>query len=146
MPKNRHLHPILAMLLACIFLLQGCRPSSSEVASRCSAPCPPHEAFGKAAWRDCFGVEVGNEPSLPDDLARILEAQCPFLLNNESAPRRVLDNHMLVLIPATVDGVPFTLTKLGELAQRHFPRNKDGYHFYDEAIKTQAGNQAPESS
>jgi hypothetical protein len=49
----------------------------------------------------------------------------------------------LVLIPATVDGVPFTLNLLGELVQR--PRNgghSTKYRFYGDLVETQIGGES----
>src|SRR5205085_8013395 len=38
---------------------------------------PPSSAFGKAKWETYFG-EVGEEPSLPPYLYKILASPCPF--------------------------------------------------------------------
>ena len=64
-------------------------------------PLPP-EAFGAAAWKEYFSVEVNEEPPLPDDIEDILNAEAPFLLEGETERQRVRDNHLLVLIPAKV--------------------------------------------
>ena len=70
------------------------------------------EAFGAEAWWQYFG-EVGEEPFLPDNIAEIWNGPCPFWQR-----RKVKDTHLLVLIPATVNGAPFSLNLLGELVQR----------------------------
>jgi len=85
-------------------------------------------AFGADAWQVSFGVDVGEEPDLPPDIDAILDAKCPFTLVDENTERRVRDNHVLVLIPAAVDGEKFTLRKLGELTKKYFPDSKDGYN------------------
>ena len=78
-----------------------------------------HRAFGRAAWKEYFGVDVGKEPKLPADIEAILDKQAPFKLEDESTPQRVRDNHLLTLIPGTVDGEAFTLDKLGALLLRN---------------------------
>jgi hypothetical protein len=53
----------------------------------------------------------------------------------------------LVLIPATVGGVPFTLNQLGELIKR--PKNgghKTKYSYYSERVKAQFGEESPPRS
>jgi hypothetical protein len=90
--------------------------------------------FGRAEWRQYFG-EVGAAPPLPADMATILDGTCPFWPN-----KKVRDTHLLVLIPATVDGVPFTLNLLGELIQR--PKNgghRTEYSNYSEYTKSRIG-------
>ena len=91
-------------------------------------------AFGAKEWQRYFG-EVGPAPDLPSDIDAILGAPCPFWGGST-----VRDTHLLVLIPATVDGVPFTLSLLGDLIRR--PKN-DGYEttyrFYHNKVKSQIG-------
>ena len=52
----------------------------------------------------------------------------------------------MVLIPSQIDGEPFTLTKLGELAKRYFPNQESGYRHYASDVQSQFGNQAPVES
>jgi len=80
-------------------------------------------AFGASDWKKYFKVDVGKEPPLPPNIEEILNAEALFLLEDERAKRRVRDNHLLTLLPAQVDGEPFTLDKLGSLIQPHFPDN-----------------------
>ena len=68
-------------------------------------------AFGKTDWEKYFG-EIGEEPLLPKNVKRILNKSCPFWPN-----KKVKETHLLVLIPNTVNGQPFTLSFLGELIQ-----------------------------
>ena len=73
------------------------------------------EAFGAQAWKDYFGVDVGVEPPLPESALKVWNGECPYLLEDEASLQRVKDNHLLTLIPGTVNGQPFTLDKLGDL-------------------------------
>jgi hypothetical protein len=103
-----------------------------------SVPAP---VFGEKEWRQYFG-EVGVEPSLPSNIGDILSSTCPFWPG-----KSVKDTHLLVLIPATVDGKPFSLNLLGELIQHprgggHSTQNRN----YDSDLKQQFGNQWPVSS
>jgi hypothetical protein len=80
----------------------------------CSAPSralslQTPSVFGSHEWSRYFG-EVGAPPSLPPDIDTILHSDCPFW-----PERAVKDTHLLVLIPATVDGKAFSLNLLGEL-------------------------------
>ncbi len=68
-------------------------------------------AFGREAWARYLG-NTGAEPSLPPDIDTILHGKCPFWPDN-----RVRDTHLLVLIPATVCGRPFTLDLLENLTK-----------------------------
>jgi len=69
-------------------------------------------AFGKAKWETYFG-DIGEEPPLPPDIHEILAGRCPF-----DSKKTVRETHMLVLVPATVGGVPLTLNLLGELLKK----------------------------
>ena len=95
-------------------------------------------ALGEAEWKHYFG-DVGSAPPLPSDMAAILDGPCPFWPD-----QLVKDTHLLVLIPATVGGVPFTLNLLGELIKH--PSNgghKTKYSYYHERVKAQMGEQSP---
>jgi hypothetical protein len=100
----------------------------------------PAEAFGVREWAQYFG-EVGVAPSLPSDvdLAQVLNGPCPFWTG-----KLVKDTHLLVLIPATVDGKPFSLNLLGALIQR--PKgggHSTRYDCYDRDVQEQFGAQSP---
>jgi len=79
----------------------------------CSFPPPPPPlpsiAFGKAKWETYFG-DVGKEPPLPPHIDEILASPCPY-----DPGKTVQETHMLVLVPATVNGKPLTPNSLGEL-------------------------------
>ena len=103
----------------------------------------PYTKFGKEEWEKYFG-EVGEEPALPADMEATLDAPCPFW-----PERKVRDTHLLVLIPAKVDGKLFVLNKLNELVGN--PQN--GGHTAKcegdillEPYNKQVGNEAPASS
>jgi hypothetical protein len=75
-------------------------------------------------------------------MATILDSPCPFWRD-----QLVKDTHLLVLIPAIVGGVPFTLNQLGELIKR--PKNgghSTKYSFYGNLVKTQIGEASPPRS
>jgi hypothetical protein len=103
--------------------------------------CAPAMAFGVEEWQKYYG-EVGPAPDLPSDIDDILDSECPFWLG-----RKIRDTHLLVLIPATVDGVPFTLNLLKELIER--PKNgghKTQYNYYDSLVQAQLGAASPRAS
>lgn len=112
----------LCSALAAALSFAGCRPSDGLSMEEASDQFPS-TAFGAAAWREYFGVEVDEEPQLPANIERILHSMAPFLLDEESAPQRVGDNHLLTLIPSKVDEESFTLDKLGELVLQ----NRNGH-------------------
>jgi hypothetical protein len=94
--------------------------------------------LGEVEWRHYFG-DVGAIPNLPSNIDAILDGPCPIW------PRKkVKDTHLLLLIPTTVDGTPFTLDLLGELIQS--PKNgghKTKYRYYDDKVKVQFGEKSP---
>lgn len=69
----------------------------------------PSIAFGKKQWSKYFG-DIGKVPQLPSTIHKILKNPCPFFRN-----KRVEETHMLVLVPATLNGTPMTLKRLGKL-------------------------------
>ena len=98
-------------------------------------------AFGEAEWKHHFG-DVGSAPPLPSNMATILDSTCPFWPN-----KKVRDTHLLVLIPATVGGVPFTLNLLGELIKHpSHGGHKTEYKYYNERVKAQIGEASPPRS
>jgi hypothetical protein len=99
------------------------------------------ESFGAFAWQRYYG-EVGEEPALPDDIEATLDASCPFWPD-----RKVRDTHLLVLMPATVDGIPFSLNLLKELIER--PKSgghRTRYNDYDSRVQEQVGSNTPDRS
>jgi hypothetical protein len=75
----------------------------------------PRELLGKnflgaEAWRK-QGIDVRVEPPLPSTITEeLLNSDCPL------HPReKIKDTHLLVLVPKTVNGEPYTALKLDEL-------------------------------
>jgi hypothetical protein len=112
-----------------------------ELAPTSHALAPALKTFGEAEWKQYFG-DVGSAPDLPSDMAAILDSPCPFWPD-----QLVKDTHLLVLIPAAVGGVPFTLNWLEELIK--YPRNgghRTEYKYYNERVKAQMGEESPSLS
>ena len=113
----------------------------SQVALQSQIADLEKQAFGAQEWEKYFG-DVGSAPDLPSDMAAILDSPCPFWPN-----KKVRDTHLLVLIPATVGGVPFTLNLLGELIQHpSHGGHKTEYRYYNERVKAQIGAASPPRS
>ena len=101
-------------------------------------PVVPAMAFGAKAWSQYFG-QVGAEPTLPSNIGDILNSTCPFWPG-----KQVKDTHLLVLIPATVNGEPYNLNLLSELIQH--PRgggHATKYRRYGSNIQKQFGPRSP---
>ena len=98
------------------------------------------QAFGPASWCAHFGVAVGDLPSLPSDIDEILDSPCPFWFE-----QKVRDTHVLVLVPSEVDGVPYTLDKLGELIRLRLPKNLEGYRYHGANVQTHLGAVPPQA-
>jgi hypothetical protein len=75
----------------------------------------PRELLGKnvlgaEAWRK-QGIDVGVEPPLPSTITEeLLNSDCPL-----HPGEKIKDTHLLVLVPKTVNGEPYTALKLDEL-------------------------------
>jgi hypothetical protein len=75
----------------------------------------PRELLGKnflgaEAWRK-QGIDVGVEPPLPSTITEeLLKSDCPL-----HPGEKIKDTHLLVLVPKTVNGEPYTAVKLDEL-------------------------------
>ena len=89
----------------------------------------PAMAIGPKQWAQHFG-EVGGAPPLPADIDKILNSPCPFWEG-----KQVKDTHLLVLVPATVNGRPYTLDLLGALIS-----------YYAGSVKEKLGSQSPRKS
>lgn len=70
--------------------------------------------LGKKELENFFG-KIGEEPPLPKNILDILKSPCPFWRG-----KRVVDTHMLVLIPKEIDGHPLNINKLREIVK--FPK------------------------
>jgi hypothetical protein len=95
-------------------------------------------SFGAEEWSRYFG-EVGAAPPLPAHIVDTLNGPCPFWPG-----KAVKDTHLLVLIPVTVDGKPFSLDLLGELVK--CPKSggySTKYDCYDTDVQAALGAQSP---
>jgi len=67
--------------------------------------------LGAKAWEEGFGVTVGTPPPLPEWLTReLLEEECQL-----HPGEQVKDTHVLVLMPKTVNGEPYSAVELDKL-------------------------------
>jgi hypothetical protein len=67
--------------------------------------------LGTAEWERGFGVNVGRPPPIPESITpELLKSLCPL-----HPGEKIKDTHILVLIPKTVDGKPYSALKLEEL-------------------------------
>ena len=96
----------------------------------------PSIAFGKADWEKYFG-DIGVEPPLPANIEEILNEPCSFW-----PIKKVKATHLLVLIPNTVDGNPFTLNYLGELIQKPKSGHSIKYMHYNIGAKKAVGDKS----
>jgi hypothetical protein len=75
----------------------------------------PRELLGKnflgaEAWKS-QGIDVGAEPALPATITEeLLNSECPL-----HPGEKIKDTHLLVLVPKTVNGAPYTALELDEL-------------------------------
>jgi hypothetical protein len=97
---------------------------------------------GQLTWSQYFG-DVGAAPPLPANINEILNRSCPFWPG-----KLVKDTHLLVLVPATVNGIPFTLDLLGDLIKS--PQgggSKTEYmYYYGSTVQEELGAKSPGSS
>jgi hypothetical protein len=99
------------------------------------------KTLGEVEWKHYFG-EVGPAPDLPISMTAILDSTCPFWPG-----KKVRDTHLLVLIPAKVNGQPFSLNLLSDLIQH--PNNgghKARYSYYNSHVQAQIGAESPSVS
>lgn len=80
-----------------------------------------YRSFGERDWMR-FCKKVDPAPPIPLDFYDIWYGPCPIY-----PEKKISETHMLVYIPATVDGKPFTLKKLGEITKNFFPKIDKGY-------------------
>jgi len=105
------------------------------------------KAISNRKWAQWFGEEVVKDEdleeewkSLPWNIAGILESCCPIFPG-----KRVIDTHMLVRIPKTLNG-GLTLKSLGELAKKYFSNSNTGYRFIFPAIVEEQGDKSIDKS
>ncbi|MBI3211651.1 MAG: hypothetical protein HYZ47_03075 [Simkania negevensis] len=93
--------------------MQTCHAVQKELITR--------YAFGKRQWNMYFG-DIGEEPPLPSDIGTILHSPCPIW-----SGKQVRETHLLVLVPATVNGKLLTLESLEELVKKPKKGNATQY-------------------
>jgi len=105
-------------------------------------------AFGSEKWAQYFGKGVADGDSikeellsLPDNMMGILKSSCQLFRG-----KRIMDSHMLVRIPQMINGKPFNLNTLGELAKNYFPQNLTGYLYIDDSVVHELGNKLVDKS
>ena len=96
----------------------------------------PSIAFGKDEWGKYFG-DVVIEPPLPANIENILNEPCSFW-----PEKKVKETHLLVLIPNTVNGKPFTMNYLGELIQKPKSGHSTKYEYYSDYAKKAVGDKS----
>ena len=66
--------------------------------------------LGAEAWK-AQGIDVGKAPPLPSSITKaLLDSECPL-----HPGQKIKDTHILMLVPKTVNGEPYTALKLDEL-------------------------------
>ena len=71
--------------------------------------------IGPKAYKTLFGVEVEDIPYLPEGLTlELLNSSCPF-----DSSKTTKETHLLVFIPAALDGQSFTINDLVERANEY---------------------------
>ena len=73
----------------------------------------PAQALGAAAWAHLG--DVGEEPPLPENMEAILAEPCPTALGLKRFGTTIGETHILVLIPATLNGEKLTLERFKTL-------------------------------
>lgn len=67
--------------------------------------------LGAAQWKEAFGVKVGAVPPIPNSITKaLLISDCPI-----EPGKKIKETHILVLIPKSVGGEPYSALKLYEL-------------------------------
>ena len=70
--------------------------------------------LGAAQWKEAFGVKVGAVPPIPNSITKaLLNSDCPI-----EPGKKIKETHILVLIPKSVDGEPYSALKLDELCSK----------------------------
>jgi hypothetical protein len=83
--------------------------------------------LGAAEWQRGFQVDVGVVPPIPKSITKeLLESDCPL-----HPGEKIKDTHILMLVPKTVNGEPYSAVKLGELC--HGRKGSGGKLIYDGA-------------
>lgn len=116
----------------CRLLNKECRKLASDEAFLLRS-IYPHRIFGKKEWTTYFG-DVGAEPPLPKEIHSIFQSPCPFW-----GGKKVIETHMMVLLPKTVAKKSFTLNSLGELVKDPKKGTATSYAYFHGEIRTRLG-------
>ena len=95
---------------------------------------PLEHLFGVEEWTRFFG-DVGEIPPLPKNIQDILSTPCPFVRE-----KTIGETHLLVLMPAQVNGRPFNLNRLQKLIQQPREGKARDYAEDYQTIKKDVGN------
>ena len=84
--------------------------------------------LGAAQWEKAFGVDVGVVPPIPTSITKaLLNSPCPI-----EPGKLIKDTHVLMLVPKTVNGEPYSALKLDELCStKKGSGNELIYYGYD---------------
>jgi len=98
---------------------KGLDPDTATQAGVSASASPPLAAvkkelgknfLGPEEWK-AQGIDVGEVPPIPTSITKkLLESECPL-----HPGEKIKDTHLLVLVPKTVNGEPYTALKLDEL-------------------------------
>ena len=97
-------------------------------------------AFGPEKWETHFG-DVGEVPPLPKNILEEMMKPCGFWPG-----KRVGETHMLVLIPATINGELLTIKSFRELVKKPKEGNKTDYEHIADQILIDFGDTPIEKS
>jgi hypothetical protein len=95
--------------------------------------------YGKDKWQKYFG-DIGVEPTLPANIAQILNSPCPFF-----SEKKVRDTHILVLVPEKVNEREVHLDSLSELIKNPKRGYKMQYSWYYDFVRKELGTQSQKS-
>lgn len=96
--------------------------------------------FGKEQWETHFGT-VGEVPPLPANTGAVLSSRSRLFPG-----KTVKDTHMLVLIPATVNGAPFHLNSFRQLVKHPLQGHAVKITCPCEIVLDTHGNRSPKDS
>lgn len=122
--------------------LKGASLSQTERLLDARQTINPSIAFGFQEWAH-YLAEISDDqvPSLPRDIHLTLNNECPFWKG-----KRIRDTHLLVMIPASVYGRPFTLDLLGELIKSpNLVGHASNFRHYADKVKEAFGEVSPKS-
>jgi hypothetical protein len=96
--------------------------------------------LGAEAWR-LQGIDVGEVPRLPASITKeLLESECPL-----HPGEKIKDTHLLVLVPKTVNGEPYSALKLDELCATRKGSGDNLIYAEFDSWKSQEWASAPQS-